>query len=60
MTTGDVVNLRRYRKCREREDEARRAEENRRLHGRNKSEKQEARLTKDRQDRHLDGHRLDE
>lgn len=60
MTAGDIVNLRSHRKRRQREDEARRADENRRLHGRSAAEKEKMRLSKDRQERHLDAHRLDE
>lgn len=36
---GDVINLNRFRKKKAREEKARRAETNRRLHGRNKAER---------------------
>jgi len=56
---GDIVNLKRFRKRREREQAAKQAEANRARFGRNKSERAaDAMRTKNARDR-LDQHRID-
>lgn len=55
---GDVVNLRRFRKAKRREDESRQAAENRVAFGRTKSEKMQGDALKDLERRRLEGHRL--
>ncbi|NHK26353.1 DUF4169 family protein [Parvularcula flava] len=57
---ADIVNLRRFRKARKRADADAAADENRRRHGRTKSEKQRDALEADQSRRHLDGARLDQ
>lgn len=52
---GDVVNLNRFRKKKAREEKARRAETNRRLHGRTKAERQREDVLKKRLEDKLDG-----
>ncbi|WP_176085821.1 DUF4169 family protein [Martelella sp. HB161492] len=37
--SADIVNLRQFKKRRQRDDDSRKAEENRRIHGRSKSER---------------------
>jgi hypothetical protein len=55
---GEVVNLRTERKRRRREDEARRADENRIRHGLTKAAKDAARNERHRADAALEGHRI--
>lgn len=52
---GDVVNLNRYRKKKAREEKERRAETNRRLHGRTKAERVREEAQKRRIEDALDG-----
>lgn len=52
---GDVVNLNRYRKKKARQEKERRAETNRRLHGRTKSERAREEAQKKRIEDTLDG-----
>lgn len=56
---ADIVNLRRFRKARNRAEADAAADENRRRHGRTKSEKQRDALEADQANRRLDGARLD-
>ena len=56
---GDVVNLRTERKRRRREDDARRADENRVRHGLSKTEKVAGREERRRAESLLDGHRIE-
>lgn len=52
---GDVVNLNRYRKKKARQEKERRAETNRRLHGRTKAERASEEAQKKRIEEKLDG-----
>ncbi len=56
---GDLVNLRRVRKQRSRDDKERVAAENRVRYGRDKADKTAAALETKRSETHLDGLRLD-
>ena len=56
---SDVINLRQMRKRKDREDKAKKAEENRVAFGRKKSEKQVSIKEKIKQTRELDGKKLD-
>ncbi len=56
---GDVINLNRVRKKKARDDKARRAETNRRLHGRTKAERAAEAAQKARLERTLKGALLD-
>ncbi|TPK70851.1 DUF4169 family protein [Mesorhizobium sp. B2-4-15] len=56
---ADIVNLRQARKQKTREDKARVAEQNRALHGRSKADRQRDRLTADKAEKFIAGHRLD-
>ncbi len=55
---GDVINLNRFRKARDKNEKTRQAEENRRTHGRDKAEKQRQAREKESADRDLDGKKL--
>ena len=55
---GDVVNLRLFRKARERQDAGDKAEANRLAFGRTKIERDTTAKLRDRDARHLDGHLL--
>jgi len=55
---GEIVNLARERKRRERAHEAERAGENRARHGRSKAQKQRERLDAEQHERGLDGSRI--
>lgn len=57
---GEIVNLRRARKAKGREDAARIAEERRAAFGRTKSEKSKSAAGKALEARKLDGHKRDE
>jgi hypothetical protein len=57
---GDIVNLRRFKKSKSREDDARLAEANRRKFGQTKAEKLERAAQENLDARKLDGHKLDE
>lgn len=52
---GDVINLNRFRKKKARDEKERRAETNRRLHGRTKSERAQEEAEKERLDKKIDG-----
>ena len=54
---GEVVNLRQARKARAREDKVSAAEENRARHGRTKAEKQLDRLSTEKTNAFLNGHK---
>ncbi|MDX8497578.1 DUF4169 family protein [Mesorhizobium sp. VK4C] len=54
---GEVVNLRQARKQKARNEKERLAGENRALHGRSKAERERDRLTSDRTEKFMDGHR---
>lgn len=56
---GDVVNLRRARKARARDEKAEAAQENRARFGRSKAQKDEAAREAERRRDVLDGHRLE-
>lgn len=56
---GDLVNLRRFRKAKRREDEARKADENRVAFGRSKAEKNLTEAAGALEARRLEGHRRD-
>jgi hypothetical protein len=56
---GNVVNLNRFRKKKAREEQAKRADTNRRLHGRTGAEKERERIERERTARTLDGKRLE-
>ena len=55
---GDIVNLQQYRKKLKREQDARAAADNRVRHGRGKPERRSTDLARRRQDKELDGKRL--
>ncbi len=57
---GDVVNLNRFRKTRERAERAKEAEVNRIRFGRSKAEKTSERLESERRTQILDGNKLDD
>jgi hypothetical protein len=59
MATGDIVNLKRFRKRSEREQAAKEAEANRARFGRSKSERAAAATRARRADELLDQHRID-
>jgi len=54
---ADIVNLRRARKRKRRDEDARAAEENRRAHGRTAAEKTRTRLAQNLDEKRLDAHR---
>lgn len=55
---GDVINLNRFRKSREKDQKSRQAEQNRRIHGLDKGEKQHHAVKKETAERELDGKKL--
>lgn len=57
--SADIVNLRQARKAKARVAREKRAEENRRLHGMTRVERDEAADARDRLERHVDAHRRD-
>ena len=57
---AEIVNLRTVRKQKARADKAVMAEQNRRLHGRTKAEKQLDAAEKARAERQIEGHKRDE
>ncbi|MBP2298668.1 DUF4169 family protein [Azospirillum picis] len=57
---GDVVNLNRFRKSRDRAERTKEADANRVRFGRTKAEKDRDRLEADRRARTLDGQKLDD
>lgn len=56
---GEVINLRRFRKDKTRDEAQKQAQANRALHGRSKSEKQRTAAESEAACRHVEGHRLD-
>jgi hypothetical protein len=60
MIMGDLVNLNRFRKRSEREQEARQAESNRARFGRSKAERKAAKQRAQRANEVLDQHRIDD
>ena len=60
MATGDIVNLKRFRKRSEREQAAKEAEANRARFGRSKSERAAEATRAGRADELLDQHRIDD
>lgn len=58
--SGDIVNLRHFRKSKARAEKETRAEQNRAKFGRTKAEKQLDKASKAAASRHLDGHKLTE
>ncbi|RWC29509.1 DUF4169 family protein [Mesorhizobium sp.] len=54
---ADIVNLRQARKQKARDEKMRAAEQNRALHGRSKAEKERDRLTADKSEKFVAGHR---
>jgi hypothetical protein len=59
MATGDIVNLKRFRKRNEREQAAKDAEANRARFGRSKSERTADAMRARRANKRLDQHRID-
>ena len=57
---GDIINLKRFRKNKEREQQAERAQENRARHGRTKSERRRDVDVNEKLQTTLDLHRLNE
>ncbi len=57
---GDVINLRRMRKARQKAEEKAQAARNRARHGRTRAEREAEATRDDLAARRLDGHRLDE
>ncbi len=57
---GNVVNLNRFKKKKQREEKAKQANVNRVKHGRNKAQKEGERADRERAARLLEGHKLDE
>lgn len=55
---AEIINLRQARKAKTRSVKDAKAAENRRLHGRNKQEKQQSRNEASKLEQHLDGHKL--
>ena len=56
---GDVVNLNKFRKRKAKAERTKRAETNRRLHGRTKAERARDELAKKQLTRHVDGAKLE-
>lgn len=54
-----VVNLRQRRKAKARTEKEKKADQNRRIHGRTKAEKRKEAMEADLASRRLDGHKLD-
>lgn len=55
----DPINLRQFRKQKQRQDKEKSAEQNRAKFGRTKDEKKRDNLTAEKTKNHLDGHKLD-
>ena len=53
----EVINLKQVRKAKSRTEKDKKAEENRRIHGRTKAQKQKEEQEAERLSRHLDGHK---
>lgn len=56
---GDVVNLKQFRKAKERAEKQKRAEENRAKFGRTKADRERQRASEEKQDASLSGHQLE-
>ncbi len=56
---GDVVNLKQFRKAKERAEKQKSAGENRAKHGRSKAEREQQRAKDEKQDATLSGHQLE-
>ena len=54
---GDVVNLKQFRKAKERAEKQKAADENRAKHGRSKAEREHQRAKEEKQDAALSGHK---
>ena len=57
--SGDVVNLRQFRKQKARSEKDKQAEQNRIAFGRTKAERKLTEAERDKAARHIDGHKLD-
>lgn len=57
---GDLINLNKYRKKREREEQKKLAEQNRVKHGESKLDKERRTKKRALDDKQLDGHKIDE
>jgi hypothetical protein len=57
---GDIVNLRRFRKARARDEASKHAETQRLAHGRSKSERQLSQAEQKLKERRLDAHKRDD
>lgn len=57
--SGQVINLRRAHKQKDRAGKEAIAAENRRRHGRSKAEKQAEAISRKQEERHIDGHKRD-
>ena len=57
--SGDVVNLRQFRKSKERQEKDRKAEQNRLQHGRTKAEENLTKALNEKAEKHLDQGKLE-
>ncbi|MCV0413551.1 MAG: DUF4169 family protein [Brevundimonas sp.] len=57
---GEIVNLNRARKARDKAEDKARAAANRAAHGRTAAEKKTARTERERAERHIDGHKRED
>ena len=57
--SGKIINLRKAKKARDRDEKAKRAEQNRQLHGRTKAQKKIDLFSKRKAETELEAHRLD-
>ena len=57
---SEIFNLKQARKSKARTAEEKKADQNRRLHGRTKAEKQREKIETERASKHLDGHKRDD
>ncbi|MFY7778099.1 MAG: DUF4169 family protein [Elstera sp.] len=58
--TADIVNLRRFKKSKEREADAKTADANRLAFGRTKAERQKSEAVQTLESKRLDGHKLED
>jgi hypothetical protein len=58
--TADIVNLRRFKKSKEREADAKAADANRLAFGRTKAERQKSEAVQTLESKRLDGHKLED
>ena len=56
---SEIINLRQQRKAKARKDKQKTAEQNRRLHGRTKAQKEKEEMDAERAKKHLDAHKRD-